>query len=212
MIDGGAIDFGNPRYFERMDESTDRAFYQMPRLVIHVDEHASAALSQWLGVNLPPDSDILDLMSAWRSHLPAGVRYSSVVGLGMNTVELNENPALGGAVIQDINALPTLPFKDAAFDACVISFSLQYLTQPVAVLAEIARVLKPGGKLHVAYSNRLFPTKAVAIWQACSDAERAQLIAAYAQQAGGFTEIRAERLVDSASGHDPLYVVSATRS
>ena len=212
MIDEAAIDFANPRYFERMDESADRAFYQMPRLVIHVDEHASAMLADWLGANLPADGDILDLMSAWRSHLPADARYRRVVGLGMNTVELTENPALSGGVIQDINALPTLPFTDASFDACVISFSLQYLTQPVAVIAEIARVLRPGGKLHVAYSNRLFPTKAVAIWQACSDAERAQLIAAYLERAGGFTDIRAERLVDTASGHDPLYVVSATRS
>jgi SAM-dependent methyltransferase len=169
-------------------------------------------LAQWLGTQLPADGVILDLMSAWRSHLPDGARYSGVIGLGMNTVELNDNPALTAAVIQDINALPSLPFTDAAFDACVISFSLQYLTQPVAVLAEIARVLKPGAKLHVAYSNRLFPTKAVAIWQTCSDAERAQLIGAYAQQAGGFADMTAERLVDAASGYDPLYVVSATKA
>lgn len=206
------IDFTDPRYFERVDESADTLFYQMPRLVIHVDEHASAVLADWLGKKLPADGDILDLMSAWRSHLPGTARYRSVIGHGMNTVELTENPALTAAVIQDINALPSLPFRDAAFDACLISFSLQYLTKPVPVLAEIARVLRPGGALHVAYSNRLFPTKAAVIWQACSDAERAHLIAAYAQAAGGFTDIGAERLVDPASGYDPLTVVSATRT
>lgn len=204
------IDFADPRYFERIDESADTDFYRMPRLVIHVDEHASAVLANWLGATLPAGGDILDLMSAWRSHLPADTRYHSVVGLGMNIVELTQNPALSSAVIQDLNALPSLPFRNASFDACLISFSLQYLTQPVAIVAEIARVLKPGSRLHVAFTNRLFPTKAVAIWQACSDAERAQLVAAYAQAAGGFTDVVAERLVDPASGYDPLYVVSAT--
>jgi SAM-dependent methyltransferase len=206
------IDLSDPRYFQRQDESTDTRFYDMPRLVIHVDEHASATLATWLQENLPPEGDILDLMSAWRSHLPEPNRYRSVVGLGMNVIELNENPALSAAVIQDLNAHPALPFRDATFDACVISFSLQYLTQPVAVMAEIARVLKTGAKLHVAYSNRLFPTKAVAIWQACSDAERAQLIAEYIRQARDFTDARADRLVDPMSGYDPLYVVTAANA
>lgn len=206
------IDVSDPRYFRRQDESADTRFYEMPRLVIHVDEHASAKLAEWLGAHLPSDGDILDLMSAWRSHLPDGARYRSVIGLGMNVIELRENPALSGAVIQDLNAHPVLPFKDGAFDACVISFSLQYLTQPVAVLAEIARVLRRDAKLHVAYSNRLFPTKAVAIWQACSDSERAQLIAEYGHQAGGFKNIAAERVIDPMAGTDPLYVVSATRA
>ena len=206
------IDFSDPRYFERLDETADTAFYAMPRLVIHVDEHASATLARWLGGQLPSGGDILDLMSAWRSHLPPDVRFASVVGHGMNTVELRENPALTAAVVQDLNVLPALPFRDSSFDAGLISFSMQYLTHPVAVAREIARVLRPGGKLHVAYSNRLFPTKAVAIWQACSDAERAQLVATYLREAGGFADIGAERLVDEASGHDPLYVVSAAKA
>ena len=31
----------NPDYFRRVDESDDRDFYVMPRLVIHVDEHGA---------------------------------------------------------------------------------------------------------------------------------------------------------------------------
>lgn len=207
-----APDFSDPKYFERMDAAPDTQFYEVPRLVIHVDEHASAALAAWFAKALPANGDVLDLMSAWRSHLPANAEYNSVIGHGMNTTELRENPALTGHVVQDLNALPSLPFRDASFDAVLISFSVQYLTQPVAVMREIARVLRPGGKLYVAYSNRLFPTKAVAVWQACSDPERARLIAAYAGQAGGFAHLAADRLVDAESGYDPLYVVSATKA
>ncbi len=205
-------DFADPAYFARHDTTPDTDFYTQPRLVIHVDDHASAALSDWFGKTLPAHGDILDLMSAWRSHLPADARYASVTGQGMNATELLENPALSARIIQDLNMLPSLPFKDASFDAVLIAFSMQYLTQPIEVLRDIARVLRPGGRFHTAYSNRLFPTKAVAVWQACSDTERAHLIAAYLQQAGGFTALAAERLVDGASGYDPLYVVSATKA
>ena len=206
-----APDFADPRYFERADASPDTDFYRSPRLVIHVDDHASAVLASWFGKALPANGDILDLMSAWRSHLPADASYRSVIGQGMNVTELRDNPALTAGLIQDLNAVPSLPFKDASFDAVLISFSMQYLTHPVEILREIARVLRSGGRFHTAYSNRLFPTKAVAVWQACSDPERAHLIAAYLQQAGGFTDIAADRLVDGASGFDPLYVVSASK-
>lgn len=206
-----APDFADPAYFARADTTPDTDFYAQPRLVIHVDDHASAALADWFAKTLPAHGDILDLMSAWRSHLPAAARYRSVTGQGMNVTELTENPALTARFVQDLNLLPSLPFKDASFDAVLISFSMQYLTQPIAILREIARVLRPGGRFHTAYSNRLFPTKAVAVWQACSDSERAHLIAAYLQRAGGFSDLAAERLVDAASGYDPLYVVSATK-
>ncbi|HEX5371036.1 MAG TPA: hypothetical protein VFY10_16650, partial [Dehalococcoidia bacterium] len=64
--------------------------------------------------------------------------------------------------------------------------SVQYLTQPVAVFAEIGRVLKPGCPLIVAFSNRCFPTKAIAVWQALDDEGHAQLVALYAREAGAF--------------------------
>ena len=50
-------------------------------------------------------------------------------------------------------------------DAVTICVSIQYLQKPVAVLREVARVLRPGGVVAVTFSNRCFPTKAVAIWR-----------------------------------------------
>ena len=134
---------GNPDYFRRVDESDDRDFYIMPRLVIHVDEHGSAALTEFYGRVLKSSARVLDLMSAYRSHLPVEGEYARIVGLGMNVTELLENTALRGGVVQDLNRLPALPFADDSFDACLISFSIQYLTQPVRVLADVARVLLP---------------------------------------------------------------------
>lgn len=203
--------FDDPRAFAREDETEDPRFYEFPRLLLHVDEATSRELAAWFATNLPADGDILDLMSAWASHLPAAPRFRTVVGLGMNAVELRENPALTGGLIADINARPALPFRDAAFDACLISFSIQYLIRPVEVFAEIGRVLRPGGALHVAYSHRLFPTKAVALWQSSSNAEHARIIAEYMQAAGNLGQLHFDCPLERSSGFDPLYIVSATK-
>jgi demethylmenaquinone methyltransferase / 2-methoxy-6-polyprenyl-1,4-benzoquinol methylase len=47
-----------------------------------------------------------------------------------------------------------LPFAGAAFDAVTISFGLRNLADPVAGLAELARVTRPGGRLVVCEFSR----------------------------------------------------------
>jgi SAM-dependent methyltransferase len=42
-----------------------------------------------------------------------------------------------------------LPFADAAFDCVVTRLSIHHFTDPAAVLAEVRRVMKPGGRLVV---------------------------------------------------------------
>ncbi|PJI51643.1 methyltransferase type 11, partial [Methylobacterium radiotolerans] len=56
------------------------------------------------------------------------------------------------------------------------------------VLSEIARVLRPGAPAVISFSNRCFPTKAVAIWTALDGAGHAQLVGLYLQRAG-FTRV-----------------------
>ena len=59
-----------PEAFRRMDESPDEAFYDMPRLVLHIDDAAVAAVTELYRANFPAGGAILDLMSSWVSHLP----------------------------------------------------------------------------------------------------------------------------------------------
>ena len=62
----------------------------------------------------------------------------------------------------------------------------------------------------VIFSNRMFPTKAVAIWRMLDDQKHVDLIAAYFHHAGNFVGIAAHNWSPSAYT-DPVYVVLARK-
>ena len=196
-----------PEHFRKYDETDDALFYTEPRFVTHIDDHAIAALSAHYAEVLKPEHRVLDLMSSWISHLPEGYQPAKAVGLGMNADELARNPALDEWVVQDLNQNPTLPWEDASFDAVLIAVSVQYLQRPLEVFAEIARVLEPGGICIVSFSNRCFPTKAVALWQGLNDHDHIQLVGAYFHHADTYQP--AQWHERKQPGADPLYIVQA---
>ena len=193
-----------PGAFRKADPSPDAAFYAQPRFVTHIDDGAIAAVTALYRAFLPAGGDILDLMSSWVSHLPPDVAYNSVTGHGMNRAELDANGRLTARVVQDLNADPALPFADAAFDGAGLCVSVQYLQRPVEVFREVCRVLRPGAPLVVTFSNRCFPTKAVAIWQALDGPDQQRLVGAYLS-AAGFDTVELRAAVPR--GGDPLWAV-----
>jgi SAM-dependent methyltransferase len=197
----------NDAHFRREDETDDEQFYGPARLVVHLDEPAIAATTALYREYLPPGSAVLDLMSSYRSHLPPGVHYPRVVGLGMNRVELGRNAQLTEHLVQNLNKQPQLPFPDASFDGCVLTVSVQYLTQPVAVFREVGRVLRAGAPFLTVFSNRMFPTKAVAVWRSLNDAGHGQLVQTYYREASCFTGIELLDRSPRVRGSDPLYAV-----
>lgn len=198
-----------PEHFRRVDEGDDADFYALPRLVTHIDDAAIAAATQFYRELLPAGGHILDLMSSWVSHLPEDVPYASVTGLGMNALELDANPRLTRRTVQDLNADPRLPYANAEFDAAIVTVSVQYLVRPVEVFGEVGRVLQRGAPFAVLYSNRCFPTKAVAIWQALDLRQRADLVALYFRLTGRFGAARAYDLSPAPGASDPLIAVVA---
>lgn len=66
-----------PELLRRQDESPDELFYIQPRLLAHIDGEAIAALGNFLRSVIPDQADVLDLMSAYVSHLPADVRRAA---------------------------------------------------------------------------------------------------------------------------------------
>ena len=199
--------------FRRADESPDAEFYRVPRLVTHIDDAAISAVTQLYRELLPPGGRVLDLMSSWVSHLPPEIDYAAVAGLGMNDAELSKNPRLTNRVVHDLNADPILPFDDESFDAAVCCVSIDYLTRPAEVVREVGRVLTAGGPFVVTFSNRCFPTKAVAAWHKLDDAGHLELVESYFAAAGNFVGVEGldrsppRRLL----GRDPLYAVVGRR-
>ena len=203
--------------FRRADEGPDAGFYAAPRFVTHIDDAAVAAVTRLYREFLPPGGAVLDLMSSWVSHLPDDVAYGRVAGVGLNADELAANPRLTERRVQDLNADPRLPYGDGEFDAAACCVSVQYLVRPAEVFGELARVLRPGAPAVVTFSDRCFPTKAVAVWQALDAAGHAALVGAYFAAAAGFApaEVRAHPPAALRPGwrrqEDPLIGVVARR-
>ena len=192
--------------FAKQDSSDDLAFYAPPRLVTHIDPGATAALTDLYRSRLPSNARVLDLMSSWVSHLPSTCDYAEVVGHGMNAAELSANPRLARWFVRNLNADPVLPLDDCAFDAALCCVGVQYLQRPFDVFAQVRRVLVAGAPFIVSFSNRCFPTKAVAIWRALDTDGHAALVKLYLERAG-FADVQIDRLADGRTS-DPLVAVT----
>jgi hypothetical protein len=191
--------------FVKADEDDDLAFYAEPRFSTHIDEAAISALTAAYRSLLPAGGVIADLMSSWVSHLPPEVRYGEVIGHGMNAQELAANPSLTRYFVQDFNRDPILPLEDATLDAAAICVGVQYLQRPIDVLADLARALRPGAPVAISFSNRCFPTKAVAVWSVLDHDGHRRLVELYLSRAG-YDRIESRALRDGWSG-DPLMLV-----
>ena len=136
------------------------------------------------------------------------MRFREVVGLGLNAEEMADNPQLTSSIVHDVNGDPRLPFEDGAFDGAMCAVSIQYLTDPLAIFREVRRVLRPGAPFVLSFSNRCFPTKAVAVWLGTTDAQHVGLVRAYFQGAGDWVDVTEEDRSPGDEG-DPLYAVWA---
>ena len=178
--------------------------------MVHIDDGAIAALGTVYAELLPRAGILLDLMSSWRTHLPSESPGLDVVGLGLNAEEMSDNPQLSRHVVHDLNREPRLPFPDSAFDGSICAVSVQYMTRPVEVFSDVARVLKPGAPFLISFSNRCFPTKAVAVWHSTTDQQHIQLVGSYFQLSGQWGPPEARHFTPPVG--DPLYVVWSYRS
>ena len=78
---------------------------------------------------------------------------ASVVGLDLTEQMLRQGQrnvaaaGLGDRIGLTAGRAEQLPFADATFDALTFTYLLRYVLDPQATLAELARVVKPGGRV-----------------------------------------------------------------
>ena len=219
---GGKTVFESRGCYKRHDEDLDSGFYAAPRLVGHIDPQASSMLQDIYKGFLHRQDRVLDLMSSFQSHLPDNYNLS-VTGVGMNPLELRENPALKDHLVQDLNENPQLPFSNNTFDVVVCSLSIEYLNRPREVIREISRVLMPGGRIIISFSNRWFPPKVTQLWLELHDFERIGLVLDFLIENGTFSELCTfsarnwprsvdDRYAGEIAASDPLFVVVGSKN
>jgi SAM-dependent methyltransferase len=215
---GEPTDFWQDIPFSRMAGEPDAGFYAMPRMVSHIDKTAAAQIGKLYRRLLPEGGRVLDLMASWESHLTAEHGLSEIVGLGMNAEELGANPLFSSHRVHDLNLKPKLPYADGEFDSVICSLSVEYLVKPFEVFAEVARVLRPGGRFIVTFSNRWLPPKVINAWENMHEFERPGLVLEYFLRGGLFGELETwsmrglprpsdDKYADRRTDSDPVYAV-----
>lgn len=112
------------------------------RTRIKVNKYPMDNLVAWAASELAPGSQVLDAGAGegQYKHLFAHTRYTGV-DLAVGDATWNYSG------LDAINTLERLCFADATFDAVVFTQVLEHVTEPSAVVGELARVLRPGGVL-----------------------------------------------------------------
>ena len=71
----------SPESFQREDEEDDRKFYESPRMVVHIDESAIAAVSRLFQQHIPANAVVLDRSEAGLVLAGAAAAVVLVAGL-----------------------------------------------------------------------------------------------------------------------------------
>jgi demethylmenaquinone methyltransferase/2-methoxy-6-polyprenyl-1,4-benzoquinol methylase len=102
-------------------------------------------------VEAAPDARVLDVATG--TGLVARAlkrRYGCrVVGLDQSEDMLSRARPLVGPVYEDVvrGDAERLPFDDGEFDALTFTYLLRYVDDPAATMRELARVVRPGGRI-----------------------------------------------------------------
>jgi len=198
-------DYFSDNALARDDNQRDVDFYRKPRFVQHIDDTAREMIRNTYGRFLADGMRVLDLMSSWQSHVPDRLHLERLAGLGLNEEELENNSQLSDFVVHDLNADAVLPFDANTFDAVLNSVSVEYLTDPLAVFREVARILRPNGYFVVTFSNRWFPTKAIQVWKEIHEFERMGLVMEYFLRTGGFKDLQTYSIRGLPRPHEDKY-------
>ncbi|MDA8386027.1 MAG: class I SAM-dependent methyltransferase [Actinomycetota bacterium] len=134
---------------------------------------------------------------------PAAVRSVAGVEPSARALRASLGPSLRAAFPVTVHRAKaeSMPFDAASFDTAVATFCLCSVEDPAAALSEIARVLRPGGRLHF-LEHGLSPEPRIAAWQHRLDPiERAV--------AGGCNLSRDPRAMLAAAGYEILELEEA---
>lgn len=115
-------------------------------------------------LDLPPGARVLDVACG------PGRFLQTVLDAGLESVGIDSSRdmlrssrgRLGGGTPLILGSATALPFGSCSFDAVNCSGLIEYLPEPLPMLRELHRVLKPRGRAMVSSTNRMSPAMALA--------------------------------------------------
>jgi SAM-dependent methyltransferase len=112
--------------------------------VAYFDWHRQPGYFRDITRHFPADAEILDVGcgSAW-----LGDHFDRYTGIDSSPAAVEAAAARGRSVTLS-NADEPFPFEEARFDGVVLSDVLEHVLDPVAVVSEVRRVLKAGGRVY----------------------------------------------------------------
>jgi 2-polyprenyl-3-methyl-5-hydroxy-6-metoxy-1,4-benzoquinol methylase len=144
-----------------------RIYNQLASRIVPGHRHTQLAYHEWLVSILTPHCDWLDLgcghqvFPTWVEADARGMiaRCRTAVGIDLDFPSLRKNTYLRDRAM---GSLEHLPFSSASFDVVTCNWVVEHLEEPAAVLAEVKRVLRPGGRFLFHTPNRNAPALRVA--------------------------------------------------
>ncbi|HEX7300717.1 MAG TPA: class I SAM-dependent methyltransferase [Solirubrobacteraceae bacterium] len=113
----------------------------MPRRMGYFDWHGQPGYFRDVTRHFPPGAKMLDVGcgSGWLAE-----HFDDYTGVDGSTDAVREATEKGRNVtLADVDE--PLPFADGTFDGAILKDLLEHVADPVAVVREMARVLRPGG-------------------------------------------------------------------
>jgi len=137
---------------ERQNELREKYNQQRPDWQPATEFYAELVRSR-----LEPESFVLDL-GCGRGGLVEQLEHprNQIVGVDPDVVSLKEHRLAGEMPLTAALSTP-LPFEDMQFDMVFASWVLEHLAQPKKTLAEVGRVLRPGGAFIFITPNKRHP-------------------------------------------------------
>lgn len=157
-------DFIGTNHLEIFDTKPAAEYFKEPMFKSALrDDSLLYSLSKFIQKLVKPEMTIVDLFASWDSHLLDKMEFHSVIGIGIQKQEMQANAVLTEFHIQDLNENPRLAMiKNESIDLVLCSFSVQLMTRPFELLAEVHRILKPGGSFVLTFSPIIEDWKRVA--------------------------------------------------
>lgn len=132
---------------KRLDFGRDKQLAALPDWIskrIEVNRYESYRLLEQGREQTPADARVLDAGAGEGQYRPY-FDHTRYVGLDLAVGDVAWDYS-GLDVLGDLRALP---FADASYDAAVCIQTLEHVNEPMRVINEIGRVLKPGGRFYL---------------------------------------------------------------